>query len=76
MVKPLEGYFYTMYFAEENLFLSAGGYTYLWIYRVDEYLTDALPKVMNSSEQIKVGLYQVLYEDENIAGMQYVSDLN
>lgn len=26
MVKPLEGYFYTMYFAEENLFLSAGGY--------------------------------------------------
>ena len=56
--------------------LSAGGYTYLWIYRVDEYLTDALPKVMNSSEQIKTGLYQVLYEDENIAGMQYVSDLN
>ena len=56
--------------------LSAGGYTYLWIYRVDEYLTDALPKVMNSSEQIKAGLYQVLYEDENIAGMQYVSDLN
>ena len=56
--------------------LSAGGYTYLWIYRADNYLKEELPGIMNYDEKVKAGLYQVIYENGNAVGLNYVSSLN
>lgn len=56
--------------------LSDGGYTYLWIYRADNYLKEELPGVMNYDEKVKAGLYQVIYEDGRAVGLNYVSSLN
>lgn len=56
--------------------LTDGGYTYLWIYRADQYLKEELPDICNYDENIKAGLYRIVYEDGNVAGLEYVSDLN
>ena len=56
--------------------LTAGGYTYLWIYRSNNYLRDELPNVLNNDgDSVEAGLYKVVYEDGRVAGIQYLQAL-
>ncbi len=53
--------------------LAEGGYTYLWIYNTDEYLTEELPKVLGCEDKIKNGnTYHVLYEGERAVGLEQI----
>lgn len=57
--------------------LTWGGYTYLWIYRSNNYLRESLPTVLNyDGESVEAGLYQVIYEDGVATGIKYVKELN
>ena len=56
--------------------LTAGGYTYLWIYRSNNYLRDELPNALNyDGDSVEAGLYKVVYEDGRVAGIQYLQAL-
>ena len=55
--------------------LTDGGYTYVWIYRTDEYLSEHLPEIFEGVMQVEDSqLYRVSYEGGQAAGLELVSD--
>lgn len=55
--------------------LTWGGYTYVWIYKSNKYLNTNLPDVFQMDDAVENGLYQVIYENDQAAGLKYVSAL-
>lgn len=56
--------------------LAQGGYTYVWVYKTDSYLTEKLPEVMKC-KKIKSGrLYRVVYKDGEAVRLKLAADLN
>lgn len=56
--------------------LAEGGYTYVWIYQTDRYLTKTLPQVITCESEAADGkLYQVVYLDGQPAELRLVKDL-
>lgn len=55
--------------------LSGNGYTYVWIYAKDDYLTEMLPQVMACDQVKSKSLYQVKYENGAAVGLEYVCSL-
>ena len=55
--------------------LEDGGYTYVWIYRTDEYLSEQLPEIFDGVTQVEDSqLYRVTGEDGSATGLELVSD--
>lgn len=53
--------------------LEEGGYTYLWIYKTDDYLSEKLPEVISCDDEIGNGdLYQIVYEDGEAAELEQI----
>ena len=57
--------------------LQQGGYTYLWIYKSDEYLEKHIGKVLNGAEDLADGqLYQVVYDENgNVIRLKLAAEL-
>ena len=55
--------------------LTWGGYAYVWIYKSDKYLNKNLPEVFQMDDSIENGLYEVIYENEQAVGLNYVGAL-
>lgn len=56
--------------------LRQGGYTYVWIYKTDAYLTEKLPEVIKCEKVRDGGLYQVIYKDGVAIKLKFVKDLS
>lgn len=55
--------------------LEEGGYTYLWIYRTDDYLSEILPEVFDGVEEVADHqLYHVLYKENSVSDLQLMGD--
>lgn len=53
--------------------LAEGGYTYLWVYKTDDYLKEELPEVLTCEDEIESGtLYRVVYADGSAVGLENV----
>ncbi len=66
-------------FTIDNLpgYLAEGGYTYLWIFRSDDYIKEKLPTVIKVDGGVKnASLYRIIYENGNVSELEYVCKLN
>lgn len=55
--------------------LAQGGYTYVWVYKTDAYLTEKLPEVIKC-KKIKSGrLYRVVYKNGEAVRLKLAADL-
>ena len=55
--------------------LTQGGYTYLWVFKTDKYLTRELPQLMDCNEVKDGYLYKVVYENGFATGLELIQDL-
>ena len=56
--------------------LSAGNYQYVWIYSVDNYLKQELPKVLSVEGEVAPGLYRCVRDPSgHVTGLQFVTEL-
>ncbi len=55
--------------------LAQNGFTYLWIFKNDNYLAEELPKVLRCGEVRKKSLYRIIYEDGKAVGLEHVQEL-
>lgn len=56
--------------------LSSGGFTYLWVYRSNNYLRSELPNVLSyEGDSVEAGLYQIVYNDGQATGLEYLYGL-
>ena len=56
--------------------LSAGNYQYVWIYSVDNYLKQELPKVLSVEGEVTPGLYRCVRDPSgHVTGLQFVTEL-
>ena len=51
------------------------GYTYLWVYETDEYLTEEMPNVILCDEMESASLYRIIYENGMATELEYVCSL-
>ena len=59
-----------------QVYLTAGGYTYFWIYKTDKYLKENLPQVLSVDEVQSASLYRIIYEDNGASRLELVSILD
>lgn len=55
--------------------LTQGGYTYLWIYKTDKYLSKNLPEILECDGIANDSLYRVIYREEAAVGLEFVQSL-
>lgn len=51
------------------------GFTYLWVYETDEYLTEEMPNVILCDEMESASLYRIVYENGMATKLEYVCSL-
>lgn len=69
----LEEYYASL--ADLPALLTQGGYTYVWVFRSDDYLEENLPSVLDCEEVKSKRLYRVEYTDGAATGLELVKKL-